>query len=320
MIYPWGHKRRFNSYTEYFRKHFNERVQKLTLNAGFTCPNRDGTISTGGCTYCNNSAFNPSYCNPQKSITTQLKEGIEFHKVRYRRANQYLAYFQAYSNTHAPLEKLKILYSEALTYPGVIGLVIGTRPDCVDDKILDYIGELAQKYYIVIEYGVESCNNDVLEAVNKGHSFEQSVLAIKETAKREIKTGAHFIIGLPGETNNDFIKNIDIVNQLPLHTIKFHQLQVIKGTQMQQEYLENPGKFHFYNLDEYLDLIVDITERLNPLFVIERIAAEVPPNYLAGPGWGQLRIYQIMNLFEKKLEKRNTWQGRISLKQQRSNV
>lgn len=286
-------------------------MQKLTIDAGFTCPNRDGTISKGGCTYCNNDAFNPSYCTPDKSITRQLSEGVEFHRVRYRRAKNYLAYFQAYSNTHAPLEKLKILYEEALKFPGVIGLVIGTRPDCIDNDKLDYLSRMAEDYHITIEYGIESIYNKTLERINRGHTFELSTRVIEDTAKRGINTGAHIIIGLPGETQQEIISSIDVISDLPLTTVKFHQLQIIKDTQMEKEYVENPLEFNLYGMDEYLDLLVRMVEKLNPSFVVERIAGEVPPWFLAGPGWGLIRITEITHAFEKKLMALDTWQGRL---------
>ena len=239
MKYPWGHSRRFNAYSNYFLKEFGERVQKLSIDAGFTCPNRDGTVGTGGCTYCNNDAFNPSYCSPSKSINQQIIEGIEFHQKRYRRANKYLAYFQPFSNTYAPLDKLRNIYHEALKFPEVIGLVIGTRPDCIDDKKLEFFSELSKKYYVIIEYGIESCYDKTLERVNRGHSFEQSVKAITKTAQKGIKTGAHIIFGLPGETKQEMLDEADILSELPLNNIKFHQLQIIKDTEMAIRYVES---------------------------------------------------------------------------------
>ncbi len=314
MKYQWEHHRRFNAYSNYFLKEFGERVQKLSIDAGFTCPNRNGTVGTGGCTYCNNNAFNPSYCTPSKSISQQIIEGIEFHKKRYRRANKYLAYFQPFSNTYAPLDKLRNIYNEALKFPEVIGLVIGTRPDCIDDKKLDFFIELSKKYYIIIEYGIESCYDKTLERVNRGHSFEQSVKAITKTAQKGIKTGAHIIFGLPGETKQEMLDEADILSELPLNNIKFHQLQIIKDTEMAKEYREKPENFNLFSLDEYIDFIINFLERLSPDIVIERFAGEVPPRFLSGPGWGLIRNDQILNLIEKKLAEKNTWQGKIKVK------
>jgi len=311
MVYPWGDKRRFNSYAGYFKRTFGGRVQKLTINAGFTCPNRDGTVSTGGCTYCKNDAFNPSYCSPQKSITQQLNEGIEFHAIRYKRAEKYLAYFQAFSNTHAPVEKLKEYYSEALSHPGVIGLVIGTRPDCIDFEKLDYIEELSKNYYISVEYGIESCYNRTLESINRGHTYDQSIWAIEETARRGINTGAHIIFGLPGESREEMLSQAAILSDLPLTSIKFHQLQIFSGTEMEIQYNETPGKFSLFAMNDYLNFVVDFLERLNPNFVIERFTSEAPPWHLVAPNWGLLRTDQLLNKIEKILEERNTWQGRF---------
>ncbi len=314
-VFPWGHNRRFNSYSEYFKRTLGERIQKVTIDAGFTCPNRDGSKGIGGCTYCNNDAFNPSYCQPEKSVKQQIEEGIEFHINRYRRAKNYLAYFQAYSNTYAPLEHLKKIYSEALAIPGVIGLVIGTRPDCIDDEKLAYFQELSEKYYIILEYGIESCNNETLKRINRGHSFEEAVEALEKTKKYGLKTGAHFIFGLPGESKEFMLSEAKIISSLPIDTVKFHQLQIIKGTAMEKEYKENPENFTFFELPEYIDFFIQFLERLNPHIVVERFAGEVPPRFLAGPGWGLIRNDQIMVKFEKRLEELNTYQGKIFNKQ-----
>ncbi|MBU1013033.1 MAG: TIGR01212 family radical SAM protein [Bacteroidetes bacterium] len=311
MDYLWGHKRRFNAYANYFKQKFGERVQKLSIDAGFTCPNRDGKVGRGGCTYCNNDAFNPSYCESGKSVSKQIEEGIEFHSNRYRRANKYLAYFQAYSNTYADHEHLKMIYEEALSKPEIIGLVIGTRPDCVNEKLLDYFKALSEKFYIIIEYGLESCYDKTLIEINRGHTFQQSVDAIKLTASKGIKTGAHLIFGLPGESRKEMLAEAEILSKLPINNMKFHQLQIIKGTKMEEEYKSTPEHFEFFELHEYVEFVIDFLERLNPNIVIERFAGEVPPRFLAGPGWGLIRNDQILNLIEKRLEDRDTWQGRL---------
>jgi len=309
--FPWGHTRRYNAYSEYFKRKFGTRVQKVTIDAGFTCPNRDGLKGTGGCTYCNNDAFNPSYCQPHKSITQQLSEGIEFHEKRYRRAKNFLAYFQAYSNTYGSLDYLKTLYDEALEFPGVTGLVIGTRPDCIDEQKLEYFARLAEKHYVIIEYGIESCYNRTLKAINRGHTFEDTVTAIRKTAGYGIHTGAHLIFGLPGETEDEMLAEAAIVSELPLDTIKFHQLQIIKKTVMAEEYEKNPSQFELFTLENYVDFIIRFCEKLNPAFVIERFTGEAPPRYQAGPTWGKLRSDEVQIIIENEMAGRNTWQGRL---------
>jgi uncharacterized protein len=309
-MYPWGNVRRFNSYAEYFKKQFGGRVQKLAIDAGFTCPNRDGSKGLGGCTYCDNDAFNPSYCHPGKSITMQIEEGIEFHSRRYRRASRYLAYFQPYSNTYAPLEKLKEIYSQALSFPEITGLVIGTRPDCIDKEKLEYFKNLSDSHYIMLEYGLESCYNKTLKRINRGHTFEETLSALEMASQFDLKTGVHLIFGLPGENRDEMMNEADIISTLQINNIKFHQLQIIKGTRMAAEYTEHPEDFHFFPLDDYIEFIIDFVEKLNPAFVIERFAGEVPPRYLAGTGWGLIRNDQVLTRIEKRMEERNTWQGR----------
>ncbi len=308
--YPWGHERPFNAYAAYFKKHFGERVQKLSVDAGFNCPNRDGTKGVGGCTYCNNRAFNPSYCSPQKSIRQQLQEGMEFHLKRYK-TNKFLAYFQAYSNTYASLDILKKRYSEALETENVVGLVIGTRPDCVDDAILDYLAELSKKHYIIIEYGIESVYDSSLLRINRGHDFDCARNAVESSVKRGLKTGAHFIFGLPGESRKDMMDSVELINTLPLTSIKFHQLQMIKGTKMAAEYEAVPEDFHlFEQLDDYIDFMVAFIENLRPDIMIERFAGEVSPKLICGPRWGNIRYDQVVVAIEKELIKRGSWQGK----------
>ena len=309
MTYPWGDTRRFNSYAGYFRRKFGCRVQKLSVDAGFTCPNRDGRLSTGGCTFCNNGAFTPSYCTPSKSIRQQIDEGIEFHRNRYRTAQRYLVYFQSFSNTYAPLERLRALYGEALSHPGVAGIVIGTRPDCVDGRKLDFLAELARERYVAVEYGIESTFDATLRAVNRGHDFACAERAVRMTAERGLAVGAHFILGLPGETDAMLLAQTAQINALPLTTVKFHQLQVFRGTAMAAEYDADPTRFRFWSLDEYLDLFVEILRRLRPDLVVERFASEAPPRYHYGRNWGLIRNEQLLALLEKRLARRDAYQG-----------
>jgi radical SAM protein (TIGR01212 family) len=283
-------------------------MQKLSIDAGFSCPNRDGTRGRGGCSFCNNNAFHPSYCQPAKSISQQISEGIEFHRKRYPRTKGYLAYFQAYSNTYESLEVLRSRYSEALQRPEVRGLVIGTRPDTVTEEILDYIAELAKDYYVIVEYGLESCYNKTLERINRGHSFEDSIMAIEMTASRGIRQGAHFIVGLPGESDSEILAQAGIISDLPVQNLKFHQLQIVKDTRMAAEYESDPGSFRIPGLGEYLELMLQMVERLDPRLVIERIAGEVNPGYLLSEPWG-VRYETVLRMFEDMLGERNTWQG-----------
>jgi len=310
-MYPWGHGRRFNAYSNYFTKLYGGRVQKVSVDAGFTCPNRDGTKGKGGCTYCNNDAFNPSYCGPGKSVTTQIEEGISFHRRRYHKAVSYLAYFQAYTNTYAPVKKLRELFGEALRYPGVTGLILGTRPDCIDDEKLKYLKEISSNHYLSVEYGIESCYDRTLERINRGHTCKEAEEAVRATAALGINTGAHFIFGLPGETRDEMLSEAAIISGLPLKTVKFHQLQIIKGTAMEKEYRRNPGNFNLFSLEEYIDFFVRFLERFNPDIVVERFTGEAPPRFLEGVRWGKKRSDQLVGLIEKRLGELDTWQGRL---------
>jgi len=303
--------RRLNTYSDFLKHRFGGRLQKLTIDAGFTCPNRDGIKGSGGCTFCLNAAFNPSYCDPKKSVSQQLTEGIIFHEKRYRRATGYLAYFQAYSNTYAPLSKLVSLYEEALGVPGVKGIVIGTRPDCIDDEKLEYLSHLAERTYLVIEYGIESVYDETLKRVNRCHSFAETSAAIKATAQKGIYTGSHMIFGLPGESREDMLNSARVISSLPLYSIKFHQLQLFRGTVMAEEYAARPSDFNLFTENEYLEFMADYIEMLNPDFIIDRIAGETPPRYAVVRPWGP-RYDQILAKFEKLLEMRETWQGKFS--------
>ena len=315
MIPTLFNGRRFNAYSNYFMKQFGSRVQKISIDAGFSCPNRDGKISTGGCTFCSNAAFNPSYCKPEKSVRQQIEEGIEFHKRRYRRADKYLAYFQPYSNTYKPLDALKEIYRQALEVPNIIGIVIGTRPDCIDEPLLHYLNEIQKTHYVMLEYGVESVYDETLKRVNRGHDFATAKRAIQRTAEHGIPCGGHFIFGLPGETKDMMLDAADLISQLPLTTVKFHQLQIFRGTQMAEEYLQHPDAFPLFDLEEYIDFVIDFAERLNPDIVIERFAGEVPPRYLVSEPWMKLRYDEVLRKIEQRMEERDTWQGKRYKKQ-----
>ena len=309
--YGFPDGKRYNSFVGYFKRKYGERLQKIVLDAGFTCPNRDGKVGRGGCTYCDNAAFHPSYSTAGKSLYQQMEEGIEFHKVRYRTTEHYLAYFQSFSNTYAPLERLKQLYAEALSHPSVVGIVVGTRPDCVDEEKLDYLAELAKDYVVIVEYGIESCYDTTLGRINRGHDFETARRAVMMTAARGIDVGAHFILGLPGETRDMMLDCCKLINDLPLRSAKFHQLQIVKGTRMEKEYAECPQDFERFTLDEYLDFFVDMLERLRPDLYIERFAGEVPPRFVNETPWGLIRNAELLRLLDKRLEERDTWQGRL---------
>lgn len=303
--------RRYNSFVGFLKEKYGCRLQKLVVDAGFSCPNRDGTLSTGGCTYCDNAAFHPGYSTPDKSITRQLDEGIEFHQGRYRSVTKYLAYFQAYSNTYGPLSKMRKAYEEALAHKDVVGIVVGTRPDCIDAEKLDYLKELSQDKVVIVEYGIESCHDATLRRINRGHTFAQARRAVELTAEKGIMQGAHFIFGLPGETIPMMMEMAPAINALPLDSVKFHQLQIIKGTAMEREFRERKEDFVTFTLDGYIDFFVDFLERLRADLRIERFAGEVPPRFVNETPWGLVRNPQLLEMLEKRLEERDTWQGRL---------
>ena len=271
---------------------------KLVLDAGFSCPGR--------CTFCDNAAFHPSYSTPSKSITQQLEEGIAFHAARGRTGGPYLAYFQSFSNTFASLGRLREVYAEALAHPAVSGLVIGTRPDCVDAEKLDYIASLGCAR---MEYGIESCRDETLRRVQRGHGFACAEQAVRETAARGIPVCGHFILGLPGETRETLLEDVSRINALPLDSVKFHQLQLLKGTPMAGEFTARPEEFVRWTLEGYIDLLVDILERLRPGIAVGRLAASVPPRFLAVPGWG-VKAAEFSRLLDARMVGRDTWQGR----------
>lgn len=301
-------KKPYKEFPELLSELFPYKVQKISVNAGFTCPNRDGSKGYGGCTYCNNQSFSPGYGKPKKTITEQMGDGIQFFSHKYPEM-KYLAYFQSYTNTYDPVEDLISKYEEALAYPNVVGLIVGTRPDCMPDKLLDYFEELSKKTFVLIEYGVESTLNTTLDNINRLHSWEESIEAIIKTANRGLRVGAHMILGLPGETHEDYLNHARKLSQLPITTIKLHQLQIIRGTVMAKQYKDNPEMFHIFESDEYVDLCIDFAEVLNPNIYIERFASQSPKQLLIAPDWG-LKNYELVYKIVKRFEERGTWQGK----------
>jgi len=304
----WGHNKRYNDFSTYFRNHFSERVQKVSVDAGFTCPNRDGTKGKGGCTYCNNITFKPTYCNLENSVTMQVQEGIEFFAKKYS-SMKFLAYFQAYTNTYAPIDELKRLYSEALQHPKIIGLVISTRPDSVTEEMLDYLADLSKEVYVMVEFGLESHLDRTLERINRGHSFAESVFALEETAKRGINNCAHLILGLPGETRADWLDQAREISKLPVKNLKLHQMQVHSKTVLEKQFNQNPELFHIFTVEEYIELVIDYLELLNPEIIVERFVSEAPSQMVIAPQWG-LKNFEFVAKVEKRLAERDTWQGR----------
>ena len=300
----------YNDYGTWIRRQFPYRVQKISIDAGFTCPNRDGRISTGGCIYCDNRTFNPSYCQRRHSVTQQLEEGKRFFAHKYPDM-KYLAYFQAFTNTYAPLSQLKALYEEALQVDDIVGIVIGTRPDCVSDELLDYLAELNQRTFVLVEYGIESANNDTLLRTNRGHSFEQSQEAIQRTHQRGLLTGAHIILGLPGEDAAESLRQASIISCLPIDILKIHQMQIIRGTRLAEEFAANP--FHIYTVDEYIQLIAEYIQRLRPDLILERFVSQSPKELLIAPHWG-LKNYEFTNLLVNYLKQNKIYQGQFFLK------
>jgi hypothetical protein len=305
----WGHSKRYNDFSTYFRNKFSGRVQKISIDAGFTCPNRDGAKGKGGCTYCNNKTFKPSYTNLKNSVIHQIDEGIAFFSKKYD-SMQYLAYFQAYTNTYASLDDLIKLYNEALSHPKIAGLVLSTRPDAVNDEILDYLAELSKKVYVMVEFGLESHLDRSLEGVNRCHTFADSVKAIEETARRGINNCAHLILGLPGETRADWLDQAKVISGLPVKNLKLHQLQIHRQTVMEKQYKTNPEMFHLFSVEEYAELVVDYLELLNPAIIVERFVSEAPSEMVIAPNWG-LKNFEFVAKVEKLLKLRETWQGRL---------
>ena len=295
----------YNDFGTWIRTRFPFKVQKISIDAGFTCPNRDGQTGTGGCTYCDNRTFNPTYCDRRKTVSEQLEEGKAFFARKYPEM-RYLAYFQAYTNTYAPVSSLATMYEEALCTENVVGIVIGTRPDCINEALLDYLKTLSRRTFVLIEYGIETANNTTSRRINRGHTFECTQRAIEMTHRRGILVGGHIILGLPGEDAAESIRQAPIISSLPLDILKIHQMQIIRGTVLAREYARKP--FHIYNVDEYIQLIIDYIARLRKDLILERFVSQSPADLLIAPKWG-LKNYEFTNRLVNRMKKIGAFQG-----------
>lgn len=302
-------KKVYNDFPTFLKSFFPYKVQKISINAGFTCPNRDGAIGRGGCTYCNNQTFSPAYCKTTKTITQQLEDGKHFFAHKYP-SMKYLAYFQSYTNTYDSFDGLKAKYEEALAVKDVVGLVIGTRPDCVSDELLDYLEKISKKVFVLVEFGIESTLDDTLLRVNRGHSYETVVDAVNRTSDRGILTGGHVILGLPGESLQSILDQPKVLSKLPLNTLKLHQLQIIKGTQMEEEFTNFPEDFYLTTLDDYLTLVISYLQRLRPDMVVERFISQSPKELILSPLWG-IKNHEFNMMLIQRMKKENTYQGQL---------
>lgn len=302
----------YTDFGTYLREQLPIKVQKISINAGFTCPNRNGDKGWGGCTYCNNQTFNPAYCKTERTVTEQLEEGKRFFARKYPDM-KYLAYFQAYTNTYGDVKTVIGKYEEALAVNDIVGIVIGTRPDCMPNELLEYLKELNRRTFLMVEYGIESVNDATLARINRGHTYAETIDALERTAKAGIRTGGHVILGLPGEEHDELMRQAAVLSELPLTTLKLHQLQLIRGTRMAHEYEQRPKDFHLYTADEYIDLVIDYVEHLRPDLVLERFVSQSPKELLIAPDWG-LKNYEITERIKKRMRERATCQGRLYTK------
>ena len=304
------HGRRYNAYNDWVKREHGGRLQKISIDAGFTCPNRDGTLGVGGCSFCNNDGFTPSYLREQREILTQIETGLAFMRRRYPDTRGFLAYFQSYSNTYGDLDHLRTLYDTALGHPDISGLVIGTRPDCLPDETLDYLAELSQRVPVELEIGIESCNDEVLRECLRGHDFACTQDAIRRAARRGLFVTGHLLLGLPLETKESLIAGAKSLAGLPIDALKFHQLQVIRGTRLANQFRADPGSVPLLGPEAYLDAVIDVLEHLPPQIKVQRLGSEVPPEQRVSPDWG-IRLSGFPAMLEARLKARQTWQGRL---------
>lgn len=295
---------------DYWRERFGGRVQKISLHQGMTCPNRDGTLGTGGCLYCSNEAFTPAYCHTGDGLKTQINSGLAFQKKRYPRAVGFLGYLQAYTNTYGPMETLMETYKTVLEDDRLVGMVIGTRPDCLPDSLLDWLCEAAKEKTIYIELGIESFSDKVLEAMNRGHTFAQAEEAVHRVAERGLLVGGHFLVGFPGEPWSRFFDSVDKLNALPLHSVKVHQLHVFKGTPLANMFINNPEKFDFPDKDAYIERASKWITHIRPDLYIDRVFGDAPLKFIVNPAWG-VRMDRIVAEFDKVIEQKGIRQGSL---------
>lgn len=316
-VYPWGDSRRYNAVSNRIREKYGGRIQKVSINAGFTCPNRDGSKAFGGCIYCNNQSFTPSYCVDSEDIKGQIDKGIEFLEARYKKPKYYAAYFQSYSNTYKPIKELSEIYATALEHERISGIVVSTRPDCINEEILELLLALSKEHYVAIEYGIESCFNKTLEWINRQHTFEDSVQAIHQTAGKGLHVTGHILFGLPGESRGEMLSQAEILSILPLDALKLHHLQIMKNTPLAVLYEKDPELFSLFSLDEYIEFIIQFLERLNPRIAVDRLVSEAPPSHRVNPGWGNKRADWVQKKIESVMEEKDMWQGKQFKKSQK---
>jgi len=309
-IYAWGHSRRFNDYAAHIKNAFGGRVQKISVNVGFSCPNRDGSKGTGGCIYCDNITFKPGYCESGVTVKDQILEGVQFFEKKYPDM-RYLAYFQSYTNTYSPIDELKRLYLQAISHPKVIGLIIGTRPDCINKDILLMLKQIARDIPVTIEFGIESTLDNTLHEINRCHTWADTINAINLCNEYGIEVGAHLILGLPSESKSQMLEHAQKISALPIKTLKLHQLQIIMNTELARRYQLNPNYVQLFGLDEYIDFVIQFIEMLNPAIIIERFVSVSPTDKLIAPKWNRMKNFEIVAKIEKELERCNTFQGRL---------
>jgi radical SAM protein (TIGR01212 family) len=303
---PFSGGARYNSYGAFLKEKFGCRVGKIVVDAGFTCPNRDGTVAVGGCTYCNNEVFRPRTVERRDSISLQVEKAVAYMRGRYR-ARKFIVYFQPYTNTHAPLEALVPLYEGALAHPDVVGIAVGTRPDCVDDNKIGWFAELARMRFVTLEYGLESMYDSTLARINRGHDYACWLDAVARTRGRGICLTVHLILGFPWETREEMLAMPAAISGVGLDFLKLHHLHIVKGTPLAEVYRRTP--FPLLPYEAYLDLVVDFLELLNPSIRLERLFGIAPEDQLLAPRWGRTKA-EIQYGIECALSNRNTWQGR----------